>query len=508
MFSIRTSAIFGVQAIPVSAEADISSGLPQFTIVGLPDLSVRESRERIRSAIKNSGFAFPRGRVTVNLAPAHLRKLGSVYDLPIALAILSELNLFDPSSLKPFVILGELGLQGEVRAVRGVLPTALMTKEQTASMLLIPLQNAQEALLVENLSVFAFESLRQIIDHLSGQMPLSPKTRIDLPPAPQEHTCFSEIYGQETAKRALEIAAAGGHNVLLQGPPGTGKTLLARAFPSILPPLSQAEAVEVANIRSVAGYLHKQTSLSLERPFRSPHHSSSAHALIGGGSIPTPGEISLAHRGVLFLDEIPEFPSHVLEHLRQPLEDGCVTIARASGTAEFPSRFQLIATRNPCPCGFLNDPKHACECSISEIDRYQKRISGPLLDRIDLVVDVPNISTKDLQEQSMAETSASIRTRVIAARYQQTERLKQTGILLNHEMNTSQIKTNVQLSKDARMLLETAFSKGMISARGYFRIQKTARTIADLSCCESVEESHMAEALLFKNEPTNRRLPR
>src|SRR3989338_5524468 len=500
MFSIRSSAIYGICAIAVSVETDVSAGLPQFTIVGLPDTSVRESRERIRAAIKNSGMVFPRGRVTVNLAPAHLRKQGALYDLPIAISLLAQTGIFDESALARTVILGELGLEGDVRSVRGVLPTALMTKQQDGFVLIVPKDNVGEAMIVDGLTVYAVGSLRELIDHLSGEHPLSPQGKLPIHQTKTEQICFSQIHGQAFAKRGLEIAASGGHNVLLQGPPGTGKTMLARALPSILPALSSDEAIETANIRSICGLTTNQTAISFERPFRSPHHSCSGASLIGGGSIPTPGEISLAHRGVLFLDELPEFAPRVLEHLRQPLEDGCVTIARSAGTIRFPSQFQLIATRNPCPCGYLNDPKRACVCPQGKIDQYQKRLSGPLFDRLDLVIDVPNIQLKDLSPQLVIETSEHVRSRVLSARQVQIERFKEEGIFLNQEMSAALIKKYVHLTKDARTLLDHAFSQGMLSTRGYFRLQKTARTIADFSNSTFVEEEHIAEALMFRTD--------
>jgi len=498
MFSIHSSAIYGICAIAVSVETDVSAGIPQFTIVGLPDASVRESRERIRAAIKNSGLAFPRGRVTVNLAPAHLRKQGALYDLPIAISLIAQTGIFDATLLAHTVILGELGLEGDVRSVRGILPTALMTKQQDGFVLIVPKENAAEAMIVDGLTVYAVSTLRELIDHLRGENPLSPEFPSSQLPTQSEQICFSQIHGQAFAKRGLEIAAAGGHHVLLQGPPGTGKTMLARALSSILPALTHEEAIEVANIRSVCGLNIHQTTIMFERPFRSPHHSCSGASLIGGGSIPTPGEISLAHRGVLFLDELPEFAPRVLEHLRQPLEDGCVTIARSAGTIRFPSQFQLIATRNPCPCGYLNDPKRACVCSQGKIDLYQKRLSGPLFDRLDLVIEVPNIQMKDLSQETLIETSAHVRKRVVNARQMQTERFKETGIFLNQEMSAALLKKHIRLTKEARDLLDHAFSEGMLSTRGYFRLQKSARTIADFSNASDVEEEHIAEALMFR----------
>ncbi|MBI2475010.1 YifB family Mg chelatase-like AAA ATPase [Candidatus Uhrbacteria bacterium] len=497
MFPIISSAIYGVRAIPVSIETDISAGLPQFTIVGLPDASVRESRDRIRSAIKNSGLHFPRGRVTVNLAPAHLRKQGALYDLPIALSILIQSGELKLNTIEQSVLLGELGLHGEVRSVQGVLPTAVMANMLAKYLLFVPIDNAKEAAIISNIKVFGVETFKQLLAHLNGDSllePSLPEQQIEQ----QHEMCFSQIFGQSFAKRGLEIAAAGGHNVLLQGPPGTGKTLLARTFPSILPALSYEEAIEVASIASIANIPNKNNFLSFNRPFRSPHHSSSAVSLIGGGSWPAPGEVSLAHRGVLFLDELPEFQRHVLENLRQPLEDGIVTVARSAGAFTFPARFQLIATRNPCACGFMNDPKRVCVCSAREIDNYQKRLSGPLLDRIDMVIDVPNVKPKEMSESLQGETSKQILVRIICARKIQEERFCKTTIKLNNEMQSSDIKSFANISKKAKTLLDEAFSHGMISARGYFRIQKVARTIADLAQSQTVEENHLSEALQFR----------
>ncbi len=505
MFSITSSAIFGIRAIPVSIETDICAGLPNFTIVGLPDASVREARDRLRAAIKNSGFSFPRGHVTVNLAPAHLRKQGGLYDLPIAISILTCTGVLDTPLLTQSLFVGELGLGGEVRCVRGVLPAALMAKEQGIPFVFVPKENTSEAMLVRGITIFGVSCLRDVVDHLLGTRPIEPCGSEPSIEAPSSDVCFSLINGQGFAKRGLEIAAAGGHHVLLQGPPGTGKTLLARALSSILPPLHYEEAVEVTSIRSVCGLSYGSPTISFQRPFRSPHHSCSAASLIGGGTIPTPGEISLAHRGILFLDELPEFSRGVLEHLRQPLEDGSVTIARAQGTVKFPSRFQLIAARNPCPCGYLTDPKRDCVCSQPQIHRYQTRLSGPLLDRFDLVIEVPNLETKDLTHDDSLEKSVAVQERVMHARMIQQERFSAQGIFVNQEMTSAHMKKYVHLSQNAKTLLDEAFSNHMLSARGYFRIQKTAQTIADLANAPCIEEEHVAEALLFRLDQTYRK---
>ncbi len=484
MFSITSAAIYGVQSVPVSVETDVASGIPQFTIVGLPDISVRESRDRIRSAIRNSGFTFPRGRVTVNLAPAHLRKQGVIYDLPIALSILARSGDIPTTNIESVVILGELGLHGEVRPVQGVLSVATMAKTQEKPLLFVPKQNANEAALIPDIQVFGVDSLKELTDHLLGYTQIEPTSFHPPEMTKAAEVCFSQIQGQTFAKRGLEIAAVGDHHLLLQGPPGTGKTMLARSLPSILPPLSYQEAIEVATIRSIAMLKSAGGSLSFIRPFRNPHHSCSSVSLIGGGTWPTPGEVSLAHHGVLFLDELPEFGRHALESLRQPIEDGSVTIARAAGAVTFPSRFQLLATRNPCPCGYLNDPKRRCECDTREIQVYERRVSGPLLDRIDLVIDVPNIAMKDLNEMTKPEPSQKVQERVLQARLFRAARceLKQAPII----------------STPAKELLDRAFSNGMISTRAYFRIQNVAQTIADLNRSITVEEEHVAEAIQYR----------
>lgn len=483
MFCITSAAIFGINAIPVSIETDIARGLPSFTIVGLPDTSVRESRDRIRSALRNSGFSFPRGRVTVNLAPAHLRKQGALFDLSIALSILLRAGIVHANVLKQAVILGELGLHGEIRPVQSVLPVAVMTSKQTVPLLILPKHNAPEAALISAIQVIGVETLKEVVEHVTEQRVISP-TPCDL--SLQTSTfgyCFSQILGHQFAKRGLEIAAAGGHNVILQGPPGTGKTLLSRTFPSILPPLTEAQAVEVATIKSVAGMRRDYNTLSLTRPFRNPHHSCSAISLIGGGTWPMPGEVSLAHHGVLFLDELPEFGRHALETLRQPLEDGVVTIARAAGSMTFPSKFQLLATRNPCPCGYLHDPKRQCECDIRAISAYERRVSGPLMDRIDLVIDVPNIDRKDLVDNSTNEPSHEIQQRVL-----QTWNFRKTHNQLKPPLSTS-----------AKSLLDAVFARASLSTRGYFRVQQIAYTIASMATSETIEEEHVAEAIKFRH---------
>ncbi len=496
MFTITTSAIFGIQAIEVSIEADVSSGLPKFTIVGLPDVSVKESRDRIRSAIKNSGYVFPRGRVTVNLAPAHLRKQGALYDLPIAISILLRLGYVKKEAFEASVIVGELGLHGEVRGGYGVLATAIMAQKTGRPTLYVPQENVTEAALVKNVTVFGVKSLKELVDHAGKHHLIVPAQPTQLTAQEPSETCFSLISGNSSAKRALEIAAAGGHHVLLGGPPGTGKTLLARSFGDILPPLSFDETLEVANLASLTRTYHFQEPTTV-RPLRAPHHSASAIALVGGGSIPRPGEISLAHRGVLFLDELPEFSAHVLEHLRQPLEDGTICVARANDTVVFPARFQLIATMNPCPCGFFGDPRHACSCDPGAINRYQKKISGPLLDRFDLFVLVPNLQNHELMA-ARGETSATIRTRVQNARERQSIRYQNVPFKTNAELTNKKLDEFCSLEPAAQKLLENVFAKGSLSMRGYTRVKKVARTIADLANENHITQTHVAEALMYR----------
>jgi len=500
MFSITSCTTVGIEAKPVSIETDISFGMGNFTIVGLPDASVKEARDRIRSAIKHTGFSFPRGRITGTLAPADIRKQGPLYDLPIALSLLLTQGEIKTEHLEQSVVIGELALDGSVRPVRGSLICAMMAKSIRAKTIFVPIQNTAEACAVTDLTVIGVSSLKQIVDHLLNRIPISPSVRSEMVITREYPVCFSHVKGQHLAKRGLEIAAAGGHNILLSGPPGTGKTLLARALPSILPDLSQDESIETTCIASIAGVLDPSEGLIQTRPFRSPHHSSSAISLVGGRTWPQPGEISLAHRGVLFLDEFPEFPRHVLEHLRQPLEDGFVTISRAHATVRFPARFTLIAAMNPCPCGYLTDPKHTCTCTPTQIDRYRKRISGPLLDRLDLRVEVSNIPAETLMHSVDSETSASIRERIVAARIIQSNRFSNSNILTNSEIPSAKLKEWCTLSNDAELILLHATNAQALSPRAYTRILKVARTIADLSRESTIQEQHIAEALQFREQ--------
>ncbi|MBU0646479.1 YifB family Mg chelatase-like AAA ATPase [Patescibacteria group bacterium] len=499
MFNILSSAVIGIEARPITVEADVSPGMPNFNIVGLPDVSVKEARDRIRAAIKNSRFSFPRTRVTVNLAPADIKKQGSSFDLPIALAILLAQGEFDRTDLDKTLFLGELALDGQVRPVTGVLTSALMAKNLGYMTIFVPEQNIQEALAVGKLRVLPATSLLSVVEHLKNINAIP-----EAIPVKMNKVCldsyidFKHIKGQEQAKRGLEIAAAGGHNVLLKGPPGTGKTLLARSLPSILPPLTHEESLEVTSIASVAGTLPIQGGLIRERPFRTPHHSCSAISLVGGGTWPRPGEVTLAHRGVLFLDELAEFSRHVLEHLRQPLEDGFVHVSRAAASVRFPSRFLLMAATNPCPCGYASDPHRACICSARNISQYRKRISGPLLDRFDLIIEVPNVEVDKLMGEKDAEDSKTIRQRVGVARRLQEKRYKKTNYLTNAEIPTSSLKQHCEIEKEGTALLKQALDAQRLSARGFTRVKKVARTIADLAGEEMITATHIAEALRYR----------
>jgi magnesium chelatase family protein len=501
MSHITSAAILGIDAEPIFVETDVSQGIGCFNIVGLPDTAVKEARERIRSSIRNSGFEFPRHRVTVNLAPADIKKQGPVYDLPVALSLLQSRGVISANAANDVLTIGELALDGGVRPVNGSLTAALMAAKRGYRGILVPEENSAEAAAVPGLAVYAVRSLHEAVEHLNGTKSIEPAVHI--PAKPQETADrfpinFRDIKGQMHAKRGLEIAAAGAHNVLLKGPPGTGKTLLARAMPSILPPLSADESLEVTSIASIAGALPRGHGLVTIRPFRSPHHSCSAVSLVGGGAWPRPGEVSLAHRGVLFLDELPEFSRHVLEHLRQPLEDGEVTVSRAAATLRFPSRFLLVAAMNPCPCGFATDPKRTCVCSARSVSVYKKRISGPLLDRFDLVIEVPNLDTATLISDATSEPSSNIRARVECARQTQSERLAGTRLVTNAEIPVSRIRELCATDESGKRLLERALDAQSLSPRGYGRVLKVARTIADLDTSDAIRQEHIAEALRYR----------
>jgi len=499
---INSAAVLGIDAYPVQVEVDISRGLRAFTTVGLPDAAVRESKERVESAIRNSGFEFPLERITVNLAPADVRKEGPSFDLPIALGILVATGQVSIEDLDDVVLVGELSLDGHLRRVTGALPVALGARSWNYRALIVAPGNGKEAAVVDDFEVYTAENLYDCVCLLEQGLMAEPVrvTQEDLNlEAPDYAVDFGEVKGQQHVKRALEVAAAGGHNVIMIGPPGAGKTMLARRMPTILPPMDLAEALEVTKLYSVAGLLGRQTALVTTRPFRHPHHTVSTAGLVGGGTVPKPGEISLGHNGVLFLDELPEFRRDALEVLRQPLEDGMVTIARAQQTLTFPANFQLIASMNPCPCGYYTDPVKQCTCSPGEISRYRKRISGPLLDRIDIHIEVPRLTPDELFQREPGEPSAAVRERVLRARQAQRERFADTDIHANAQMSARAMRQFCPLSDEVEALLRTAIDQFALSARAHDRIIKLARTIADLDGKESVEIPHIAEAVQYRS---------
>jgi len=498
---IFTGTTIGLDGVIIEIEVDIASrGFPTFNLVGLPNKAIEEAKDRVRTAIVNTGFEMPDSRITVNLAPADIPKEGSSFDLPIALGILTAAGMVDKNTVKKSMFIGELSLEGHIRAVPGVLPLALLAREKNISTLYIPHENVQEASLINEVQVVPTYSLKELILHLNGIKCIRPAPPLSLEildntKSNKTEVDFCTIHGQETAKRALEVAAAGFHNVHLKGVPGAGKTLLSRAFPSLLPQMLREEVLEVSKIYSIVGML-KGKGYITARPFRSPHHTTSRIGLVGGGTHPLPGEISLAHRGVLFLDEFPEFPRSTIEALRQPLEDGEISISRAAGSVTFPSRFILIAASNPCPCGYLGHPHKKCTCSAYTIAHYRKRVSGPILDRIDIHVDVPPVKEEKLLTYQLSESTEEIRKRIARARKRQQNRFHSSK--MNAEMNTADIRTLCVLSDQAGSLLKTAINRLSLSARSYFKIIKIAQTIADLAESDRIEGVHVAEALQYR----------
>lgn len=501
--TVLSSAMLGIDAYIVKVEVDVAGGLPSFSTVGLPDSAIKESRDRVTAAIKNSGFYFPQTRITANLAPADIRKAGSAFDLPIAIGVMAATNQVVPTRLENAIVLGELALDGSVRGIQGALPIALAAKENGVQDLILPAENAREAAIVEDVKVYPVASLAEAAAFLNAEKAITPEPHTlgtdTESTSPETLFDLLDVKGQEHVKRAVEVAAAGGHNLIMIGPPGSGKTMIAKRIPSILPRLSTEESLETTKIQSIVGILPSDTPLVVTRPYRSPHHTISDAGLIGGGNIPRPGEVSLAHNGVLFLDELPEFRRNVLEVMRQPLEDRQVTISRAAASLTYPANFMLVAAMNPCPCGFFSDPTRDCKCSQTQIQNYVSRVSGPLLDRIDIQVEVPAVKYAELADETTGEPSAIVQRRVEAARQAQQQRFAGTTIHANATMQPRQIREYCKVDAQAQELLRVAINQLGLSARAYDRILKVARTIADLDHNPNIEAVHVSEAIQYRS---------